>query len=442
MDKTSLTSWGNVRRSESFLREPASAEETRKAIMSLGKNGGIARGSGRSYGDQAMNEDGDVIRPSFNTTRWSNVNEEGVVTVKSSVTFFELLKVLVPLGWYLPVVPGTGFVTIGGAIAADIHGKNHYHKSSLGNHVRSITLMLADGNTVECSRINESELFWATVGGLGLTGVILEAKIQLTSIPSSTVLINTKRFYDFAELLEVMKSTAIESDYSIAWLDLISKSNPGRGILETGNYESTNEDSTLSYETKPLVSISNKFPNTLLNASTVRIYSALRFNLTGRRSSSASKPLATYMHPLDRIGNWNRLYGPAGLIQWQVVIPEESEDALLNILQAINKSDLPAFLAVLKKLGPANNAALSFPLRGWTLAVDFPAKHHLVYEVLDALDLEVVNVGGRVYLAKDTRLDSKLISKMYPRVDEWNSIRETVDPHRRWQSDFSRRLGL
>tara|TARA_B100000686_G_C16732705_1_gene941691 strand:+ start:502 stop:1830 length:1329 start_codon:yes stop_codon:yes gene_type:complete len=442
MDKAFFTGWGNVKRSESFLREPTSADEVRKIILSSGSNGSIARGSGRSYGDQAMNEHGNIIRLSSQAERWSQVDNEAVITVSSSVTFSELLKYLVPLGWYLPVVPGTGFVTIGGAIAADIHGKNHFHTSSLASHIQSITLILADGDIVKCSPTSEGELFWATVGGLGLTGVILEANIRLTRIQSDKILVNTRKFDQFPQLFEALKSTVPKYHYSVAWLDLISKDKDARGILETGNHESSGESIPLAYKTKPIANIPKGFPNKLLNARTLRIYNALRFNSSKRGGIEVSKLISEYLHPLDKFGNWNRLYGQSGLIQWQVVIPDESEDVLFEIIQSITKSGHHAFLAVLKKLGPTNYAPLSFPMSGWTLAVDFPASGQGLYEYLNRLDHEVIKAGGRLYLAKDIRLEPQLLSRMYPRLDEWKLTRKEVDPHGRWQSDFSRRLGL
>ena len=442
MDKDLLTSWGNVKFSESTLRKPTTFGETRKVILSMGNNGGIARGSGRSYGDQAMNNDGEVIHPCFHSKQEADVSSRGEITVKSSATFSELLREVVPLGWYMPVVPGTGFVTIGGAIAADIHGKNHYRESSIANHIKSMTLMIANGETVDCSRSKESDIFWATIGGLGLTGIILEATIQLVRIHSGNVLVDRKRFRNFGDLFENMKSSITEYDYGVAWLDLISRSSPGRGVIESANHENSLKRPNMAYETKPLLTVPAQFPNRFLNQIIVRNYNALRFFLTGEKRSPSSKALATYMHPLDQIGNWNRLYGRAGVIQWQAVIPDTSEHTLFNLVQSISEANVPAFLAVLKRLGPSNNAPLSFPMSGWTLAVDFPANKRPVYEFLDLLDIEVANAGGRIYLAKDIRLNPKLVSKMYPRVDEWKSIRKTIDPNGRWQSDFSRRVGL
>ena len=442
MDKVSFSGWGNVKRSESFLREPATANEVRKMILSSGSKGTIPRGAGRSYGDQAMNEHGDVIRLSFKTNRWSQPDSEGIITVSSSVTFSELLEVLVPLGWYLPVVPGTGFVTIGGAIAADIHGKNHFHNSSLAEHIQSLTLMLADGEIVECSPKSEGNLFWATVGGLGLTGIILEANIRLTRIQSDRILVCTRKFDHFSQLFEAMKSKAVKSHYSVAWLDLVSKGKDARGILETGDHESSNESTSFAYKTKPTVNVPRYIPNKILNTRTIRAYNALRFNYSEEDSPEVSKLFSEYLFPLDKFGNWNRLYGRSGLIQWQVVLPDESEDMLFNIIQSIITSGHHAFLAVLKKLGPANRAPLSFPMSGWTLAVDFPAREQGVYDYLHTLDHEVVKAGGRLYLAKDVRLDPQFLLKMYPRLDEWKLIRKEVDPQRRWQSDFSRRLDL
>ena len=442
MDKTELATWGNVSTSESCLREPDSILDLSEILKSIGDKGCIARGFGRSYGDQPLNSDGDVIRPPSVSKKLENLSSNGIATVKSSMTFAELLKQVVPLGWYMPVVPGTSYITIGGAIAADIHGKNHYRKSSIADHVESMTLMLADGDTIHCSKTEESSIFWTTIGGLGLTGVILEATIQLMRIQSSSVLVERKGFKNFTELFEAMKSQVDKADYSVAWLDLASKDNLGRGILETANHQELAEGSQFSYETKPLLALPRYMPDGLLRPSTIKKYNSLRFLLADKEKSLKENELSAFMHPLDKVGNWNRLYGKTGVIQWQVAVPEVSEHVLFDIIDSIHKTEAPAFLVVLKKLGPANQAPLSFPMEGWTLAVDFPAKHQEIHDYLDALDQEIVNVGGRIYLAKDARLNPDLIPKMYPRIDEWKSIRQNIDPNNRWQSDFSRRLDL
>ena len=442
MDKTELATWGNTSTSESYLREPDSILDLSEMLKSIGDKGCIARGFGRSYGDQPLNSDGDVIRPPSASKKLENLSSNGIATVKSSMTFAELLNQVVPLGWYMPVVPGTSYITIGGAIAADIHGKNHYRKSSIADHVESMTLMLADGDTIHCSKTEESSIFWTTIGGLGLTGVILEATIQLIRIQSSSVLVDRKSFKNFTELFETMKSQIDKADYSVAWLDLASKGNPGRGILETANHQELDEGSQFSYETKPLLALPRCMPGGLLRPSTIKKYNSLRFLLADKEKSLKENELSAFMHPLDKVRNWNRLYGKTGVIQWQVAVPEVSEHVLFDIIDSIHKAEAPAFLVVLKKLGPANQAPLSFPMEGWTLAVDFPAKHQEIHDCLDALDQEIVNVGGRIYLAKDARLNPDLIPKMYPRIDEWKSIRQNIDPNNRWQSDFSRRLDL
>ncbi len=442
MDKTELATWGNTSTSESCLREPDSILDLSEILKSIGDKGCIARGFGRSYGDQPLNSGGDVIRLPSVSKKLENLSSNGIVTVKSSMTFAELLKRVVPLGWYMPVVPGTSYITIGGAIAADIHGKNHYRKSSIADHVESMTLMLADGDTIHCSKTEESSIFWTTIGGLGLTGVILEATIQLIRIQSSSVLVDRKSFKNFTALFETMKSQIDKADYSVAWLDLASKDNLGRGILETANHQELDEGSQFSYETKPLLALPRYMPDGLLRPSTIKKYNSLRFLLADKEKSLKENELSAFMHPLDKVGNWNRLYGKTGVIQWQVAVPEVSEHVLFDIIDSIHKAEAPAFLVVLKKLGPANQAPLSFPMEGWTLAVDFPAKHQEIHDYLDALDQEIVNVGGRIYLAKDARLNPDLIPKMYPRIDEWKSIRQNIDPNNRWQSDFSRRLDL
>ena len=442
MDKTDLGTWGNVKRSESYLREPESVDDLREIIESVGNSGGIARGSGMSYGDQPMNSDGDVIHPLLSEGTIENPNSNGLITVPSSVTFAELLERVVPLGWFMPVVPGTSFVTIGGAIAADIHGKNHYRKSSIASHIKSITLMLADGETIRCSKTEEAPIFWATMGGLGLTGIVIEATIQLSRIRSSKVQVSRKSFGNFSDLFEAMKSQVNRFEYSVAWLDLISKNNFGRGILETANHEISNPHPEFSYIAKPTLPLPNHLADTFFRRSTVKAYNSLRFLSAGKTETIRKTKLSTFMHPLDKVRNWNRLYGKSGIIQWQIAVPEVSEHALFDVIDSIKKAKVPAFLVVLKKLGASNQAPLSFPMQGWTLAVDFPANHKRIYRFLDALDQELMKVGGRIYLAKDARLDPELVPKMYPDLDEWKSIRHNIDPDRRWQSDFSRRLNL
>lgn len=442
MDKTELGTWGNVRGSESYLREPESIDDLREIIESVGNRGGIARGSGMSYGDQPMNSDGDVIQPLFREGNIENPNSNGIITVPSSITFAELLERVVPLGWFMPVVPGTSFVTIGGAIAADIHGKNHYRKSSIASHIKSMTLMLANGETIRCSETEEASIFWATVGGLGLTGIVIEATIQLSRIRSSKIQVSRKSFGNFSDLFEAMKSQVNRSEYSVAWLDLISKNNFGRGILETANHVKSNPHPEFSYIAKPTLPLPNHLAGTFLRRSTVKAYNSLRFLSASKTETIRKTELTTFMHPLDKVRNWNRLYGKSGIIQWQIAVPEVSEHTLFDVIDSIGKAKVPAFLVVLKKLGASNQAPLSFPMQGWTLAVDFPANHKRIYRFLDVLDQELIQAGGRIYLAKDARLDPELIPKMYPDLDEWKSIRQNIDPDRRWQSDFSRRLNL
>ena len=442
MDKTELGTWGNVRGSESYLREPESIDDLRETIESVGKSGGIARGSGMSYGDQPMNRDGDVIQPLFRERNIDNPSSNGLITVPPSITFAELLERVVPLGWFIPVVPGTSFVTIGGAVAADIHGKNHYRESSIASHIQSITLMLADGEVIRCSKTEEAPIFWATMGGLGLTGIVIEATIQLSRIRSSKVQVSRKSFGNFSDLFEAMKSQVNRFEYSVAWLDLISKNDFGRGILETANHEISNPHPEFSYKTKPTLPLPNHTAGTFLRRSTVKAYNSLRFLTAGKTETIRKTELSTFMHPLDKVRNWNRLYGKSGIIQWQIAVPEVSEHTLFDVIDSIGKAKVPAFLVVLKKLGPSNQAPLSFPMQGWTLAVDFPANHKSIYRFLDALDQELIKAGGRIYLAKDARLDAELIPKMYPALDEWKSIRQNIDPDGRWQSDFSRRLSL
>jgi decaprenylphospho-beta-D-ribofuranose 2-oxidase len=444
-DETLLSGWGRSTWSRASRSQPDSIEDLRAEASGAGERGAIVRGLGRSYGDQATNAGGLVIETAGLADSSVIVASDGRVTVSGGTSIDDLLLMVVPQGWFLPVVPGTRFISIGGAIANDIHGKNHHVDGSMGVHVDEIELFLADGTVTPCGPDIQPDLFWATVGGMGLTGVIVTATLRLLPITSSRVLVDTDRLGSLDALIDAMTAADLTAKYSVAWIDLVARGKrTGRSILTTGEFAPAADvgDDPLGYDPRQRLRAPGLVPSGLLRRPTVRAFNGAWFRRSPRHRVNELQTISRFFHPLDGVDKWNRLYGRDGLMQWQMVVPDGAEDTLREAVTTISSSAAPSFLAVLKRLGDANPAPMSFPLRGWTLAADFPAGHRALVPLLDQLDQRVAAAGGRVYLAKDGRLDPRLLAQMYPRLDEWQAIRRSVDPRRRWQSDLSRRLDL
>ncbi len=405
----------------------------------------IARGLGRSYGDQAVCAGGRVIDMT-GLDRVGAPDERGRIRVDAGVSLDTLLARIVPAGWFVPVSPGTRQVTVGGAVAADIHGKNHHLDGTFCQHVDDLTLVLADGSTVRCSSTEDPELFWATAGGLGLTGVIVEATLRLVRIETSRLLVETQRSSSLEQLMPAMVEADRTAPYSVAWIDLMARP-PGRAVLTTARFAGLDEigdaaADPLAYEPGPTVTAPGWLPGGLLRPGTARLFNEAWYHTSPRRRRRELQTIARYFHPLDGIHEWNRVYGRRGFVQWQVVVPDGAEETLTHCADSLAAGPAPCFLAVLKRFGPANPGPLSFPLRGWTLAADLPAGEVGLAATLDGLDRLVAECGGRVYLAKDARLDPALVPVMYPRLAEWQAVRDRVDPARHFASDLSRRLHL
>ncbi len=449
-DDELLSGWGRSTWSRANATRPASVGDLRVLLADVDERGLIARGLGRSYGDQATNAGGLVVETSRIDDAALSVGPDGRVRLHGGTTIENLLRTVVPQGWFTPVSPGTRFVTIGGAIANDVHGKNHHRDGSIGSHVEELELFCADGTVVRCSPDVESELFWATVGGMGLTGIIVAATLRLTPIPSSRLQVDTTRLASLDALMDAMRVADHTSRYSVAWIDLVTTGRcTGRSVLTTGDFapldglgDDALGDGALAYDPRQRVSAPATVPSGLLRRATVRAFNEAWFRRAPRRRIAELQTISRFFHPLDGIRGWNRLYGRPGFVQWQVVVPDGAEEMLREIVHTIARSSAPSFLAVLKRFGPADPAPLSFPLLGWTLAADFPAGNRSVAPLLDALDVKVAAAGGRIYLAKDARLDPALVPTMYPRLGEWQAVRRSVDPGGRWQSDLARRLGI
>jgi len=429
-----ISGWGRTDPVTSSIVTPTNAAALEQILPAETKR--IARGLGRSYGDAAQLHNGTVVAlTQFRTATWVD-KTAGVLRVGAGVTIGSLIDRFVPLGWFVPVTPGTRNVTVGGAIAADIHGKNHHVDGSWGNHVDEITVALASGEVLTTSRSHHPELFWATIGGMGLTGIVLEAVIGLTPIGSSTVIVDTERTSDLDQLMTRMVESDADYPFSVAWVDLLSR---GRAVLTQGSFAEEGDCDRPGLFPGRLPAV--RLPK-VVNMASVRAFNELWFRMAPSTPSTSHESITRFFHPLDAIADWNRLYGTAGFFQWQIALPDGADDALREIARRLEVAKAPAFFAVLKRFGPANEAPLSFPMSGWTLALDLPAGSAATRRLLDELDEFVVESGGRVYLAKDARMRAELLPAMYPRLAEWRASRDRYDPEHRFVSDLSLRLRL
>jgi decaprenylphospho-beta-D-ribofuranose 2-oxidase len=372
----------------------------------------------------------------------------GLLDVASSVSIDSILRLCVPRGWFIPVTPGTRFVTIGGAIASDVHGKNHHFDGSFGQHVRSLTLMLASGEVVEFSPQSHPEWFWATVGGMGLTGIILRATVAMLPIQSSRVRVETERLANFDAVCDAMSSDGEDSAYrySVCWVDLLATgSSMGRGVLTRGDHASPTDvkgDDPLAYDPRLKVSAPGWVPNGLLNKFTIKAFNEAWFRKAPAKRHVGIESIPAFFHPLDGVNKWNRLYGPQGFLQYQFIVPLDRTDVLRRVIENFSEAGVASFLAVLKRMGPQNLAPLSFPTEGWTLTLDMAAGISGLPELLSRVDGMVLDAGGRHYLAKDSHVAPSAVRRGYPRFDEWMTTRDEMDPHGVWRSDLARRLGL
>ena len=447
-----LTGWGGTTPAVGRLTVHSSRDVDSLAatVKDLPTRGGIARGLGRSYGDAAQRAGGVAVGLRDTAHHVVLDADAASATVPAGVSLDDLLRVLVPRGFFVPVSPGTRFVTVGGAIASDIHGKNHHVEGSFGKHVRRLSMLLADGTVVELSPEVRPELFWATIGGMGLSGIILEATIGLLRIETSRCSVDTDRAPDLDALLTLMDEGDRYFRYSVAWIDLMAKgSRLGRSVLTRGDHATVDQLSPseavdpLAYDAHQRFNVPPVIPPPgFVNHLTIKAFNELWFRKAPRRRIGQIKSIPGYFHPLDFVGSWNRLYGRHGFVQYQFLVPFGEEHALEHVVERIAASGAPSFLAVLKRFGAANPAPLSFPAPGWALALDVPAATRRLPELLHGLDDLVLDAGGRHYLAKDAHMTPQAIRRGYPRLAEWQAVRASVDPAGTWVSDQSERLAL
>lgn len=442
-----VTGWGRTAPTAARLVRPRSRAEAAAAVRMCGTRGGIARGLGRAYGDAAQNAGGAVLDMTCLDRVHSVDAVAGTVRCDAGVSLHRLMEALLPLGWFVPVTPGTRYVTVGGAIGADIHGKNHHGAGSFSRHVPSFELLTADGGIRTVER--GTPLFDATAGGMGLTGVILTATVRLLPVETSLMSVDTERAADLDDLMARLTATDHRHRYSVAWIDLLARGrSTGRAVLTRGEHAPLDalparaRRAPLAFRPGRLPAAPSCVPPGLLGRTTVGLFNEFWYRRAPRARTGELQSLSAFFHPLDGVPHWNRIYGRAGLVQYQFVVGHGREEALRRIVRRVAERRCPSFLAVLKRFGPADPGWLSFPMPGWTLALDVPADLPGLDGFLDELDEEVAGADGRVYLAKDARLRPELLGRMYPRLAAFRELRAELDPGGVFTSDLSRRLAL
>lgn len=397
----------------------------------------IARGLGRSYGDSSL---ADHVVEMTGINRFVNFDpSSGLLTCDAGVSLSEILEIFVPRGWFLPVSPGTRFVTVGGAIASDVHGKNHHVDGTFCQHVTRIGMVLGNGEQVDASPNEKADLYYATCGGMGLTGIIINATFRLKPILSSQIIETTIRTPDLESVLSAFEESQAAT-YSVAWIDCLAKGKElGRSLLMLGEHDT--RGGLVVAEEKGW-SIPFDMPTQLLNKATVHAFNSLYYNRVRHQRQTRSVHYAPFFYPLDSMANWNRLYGKPGFVQYQFVLPKQAGPSGLRIiLEQIAASGRGSFLAVLKVFGQGNKNLLSFPMEGYTLALDFKAEP-AVFDLLDRLDKLILRFGGRLYLAKDARMSEKIFKASYPNWQRFEELRSRYHALGKFSSRQSQRLGL
>ena len=443
-DEVTLTGWGRTSPSSATRRAVTSVAQIQALVRNAGPRGVLARGLGRSYGDAAQSGGATVL----DLSALDAVSLDGTtITAGAGLSLDSLLRSIVPSGVFVPVTPGTRMVTVGGAIAADIHGKNHHGAGSFGNHVQRLTMVDGRGQVRTLQPGDETAAdFWATVGGMGLTGVVTEATFTGIPITSSRMLVDTERADDLDDVMARMLARDHEYRYSVAWIDSVAGS--GRGVITRGDHAPVDalplaqRAQALDYSPRHVATAPAFIPSGVLNRLSARAFNEAWFRRHPKHRAGELQSIAGFFHPLDGVVDWNRIYGPGGFLQYQFVVPDEAGEIVGLALRRLRDIGAPSFLTVLKRFGPANPAPLSFPQPGWTLAADVPARLPGLGAVLDELDEVVAGSGGRLYLAKDSRMSTTMFRRTYPRFSEWQSARQQLDPQGVFISDLSRRLEL
>lgn len=453
-DIVSVTGWGRTApTAPARLVRPRSYEEAAHAVRDCGTRGGIPRGLGRAYGDAAQNAGGSVIDMTALDRLLSLDTGAGTVRCEAGISLHRLMEVLLPRGWFVPVTPGTRHVTVGGAIGADIHGRNQHVSGSFARHVLSLDLLTADGSVRTV--VPGTPLFDATAGGMGLTGVILAATLRLHPVETSLMSVDTERATDLDDLMARLTTSDHRYRYSAAWIDLLAGgASLGRAVLTRGDHAplsalparaaraSQAGGRPPGFRPVRLPGAPSYVPEGLLGRTTVGLFNEFWYRRAPRLRTGELRRVPAFFHPLDGVPHWNRLYGRGGCVRYQFAVGHGQEEALIRIVRRIVRRGCPSFLAVLKRFGAGDPGWLSFPMAGWTLALDIPTGLTGLGSFLDELDQDVAAAGGRVCLAKDSRLRPELLAAMYPRLDEFRALRAELDPCAVFVSDLSRRLSI
>lgn len=440
--KKTIANWGNYPVMETEEKTFSFAEQLNETLLHSDKI--IARGNGRCYGDASLSEN------TISTLKYDKIlsfdTEKGIFECQSGLTLDKILEVIVPKGWFLPVTPGTKFITIGGAIASDVHGKNHHVDGCFSHHVLEMDVLLADGKTITCSSTQNSDLFWATCGGMGLTGIITRATFDLKKIESSYIKqkqIKAKNLEEIIQLFEEYKHYT----YSVAWIDCLKKGKHfGRSILMLGEHakiedlDEKKKKDPLQLPKKKQIAFPFNLPSFVLNQFTVKAFNFLFYGKNLKREINNVVSYEPFFYPLDAILHWNRGYGKKGFVQYQFVLPLESKQGLIEILKRISDKGLGSFLAVLKVFGKQDDL-ISFPKEGYTLALDFPVRNGL-FEFLDELDELVLQHGGRLYLSKDARMKSEIFWRSYSNANRFKELVKKYNPDFKINSTQAIRLGI
>ncbi|MEX2015397.1 MAG: FAD-binding oxidoreductase [Candidatus Hydrogenedentales bacterium] len=442
--KMPVVGWGRYPKSEGPVYRP----EKRRGVEEVLRCGEhatfLARGLGRSYGDAALNTGGALI----NTTRLDRMlafdASTGTLCCEAGVSFTDIIDTFLPRGWFLPVTPGTRFITVGGAIAHDVHGKNHHRDGTFGQWVDWFDLLIPAGDTLRCSRTENNDVFWATLGGAGLTGVMLTAQFRLLRVESAWWEVDYFKAKNIEEVLSAIESTEAEYPYSVAWVDCLAKgASLGRSVLMNGRNapaSAIQRQDPLALPRKRAKRIPLDFPAFVLNPWSIRAFNTVFYGKAATRNG-VLVDFDSYFYPLDFLHDWNRLYGKRGFIQYQFVVPMNQRHGLIDLLEMVSASGRASFLAVLKKFGPANEGLLSFPFEGFTLTLDIAMRDGLV-NFLHQLDRKLLDHNGRLYLAKDAAMTPATFRAMYPRFEEFKALKHRLDPNGRLVSDQARRVGL
>lgn len=443
-----LSGWGNYPRERCRTRTIESWHDAENAVQSSAIPNVIPRGLGRSYGDSTLTSNGAVLCMKHLNRFLAFDPETGLLECEAGVSFAEIIQTFLPQGWFLPTTPGTKFVTLGGAIAADVHGKNHHVDGSFGNFVVQMTLLLADGSIVDCTRDSDPELFWATIGGMGLTGIILSAQIRLTRVESAYYDVTYRRTRNLESTLEMFTATHLSYRYSVSWIDcLATGASLGRGVVMLGNDAPVAAlppklaAAPLSLPRRRTKTIPFDFPSFALNPWSIKAFNTLYY--AKNRDRREFVDFNSFFYPLDGVNHWNRIYGKRGFVQYQALFPTETARVGLHqLLEQIASSRQASFLAVIKGSGPATQGMLSYLFPGITLALDFPNRGKATRDLFERLDEIVLQHSGRLYLAKDALTSASTFARMYPRLPEFQQVKRRVDPNGRFVSSQALRLGI